>query len=115
MVAKGTCYQDVWNELFKGNTTLPDITKMDKVEIVHGSVRGKEKARITHAWIEFTTGKYAFVWEPENKKVYAKSEFYDRHAATKDYDLTPQQYMKLSIKYKNYGPFSPKELITVKR
>jgi hypothetical protein len=114
MAATGTCYKDVFNAILHGAPNLPELDKFEKVRVVHGTVRGKTKARIKHAWIEFQAGNYAFAWEPENQKVYAKNDFYMLHAAWEDYEMTPQRYTKLALKFKHSGDFTKKELGAVK-
>ncbi len=117
MTATGKCYTDTLLFALRGSKAVPyeRLVIMDKVEIVHGTVKGKEGKRISHAWVEISSKPYKWVWESQHDRLFDTGKYYLSVGAKVDYRLTIQQLMKLREKFKNCGPFTEKELLFVKK
>jgi hypothetical protein len=117
MTAMGKCYTDTLLFGLRGSKAIPyeRLVNMDKVEIVHGTVVGKTGKRIDHAWVELSYKPYKWVWESQHDRLFNASEYYKSVGAKVDYRLTIQELMKLREKFKNCGPFTKKELASIKK
>jgi hypothetical protein len=116
MPADGKCYSDTWKFLLEGSKQFPHdkLSTMDYVRVVHGKVLGGCGKRIDHAWVEFGTGPFKWVWEPQLDCVFNAEKYYTETSAIPAYQLTSDELLKLSFRFKNYGPFSVKERLVLK-
>lgn len=112
MASEGKCYTDTWNFLLSGSPRFPQtkLSTPDYIQVVHGTVIGGNKRRISHAWVELGSGPFHWVWESQLDKLFDKDKYYSETSAKVSYILSREELLKLSFHYKNLGPFSKAEL-----
>ncbi len=113
---KGDCFKDSFSAIASGNAPgmKQPLSGMENVRLVHGLVDLEDGRRGDHAWVEFSAGKYNFVWEPQSKRVVNKEEFYKDLNADPIGSYTQAQALGHAIRASHSGPWiqEPKKLFT---
>lgn len=93
----GTCYEDAWRFLIKGEEGF----------LVHGSVQLSEGGPIVgHAWVELPAG---WVWEPQMDKGYSLETFRQLLSPVEEHRYTVEEAAIMAARTGNLGPWAAEE------
>jgi len=107
-MSKEQCYRDTLRAITSGRLDRLHrdslfIDYLDDVTVVHGRISSGGKV-FPHSWIEFSTSRWNFVWDPQNKEVFERGHYYKQVVGT-SCSYGPEEYLTLSMREKTYGPF----------
>lgn len=109
------CYHDALMAAISGNAQgMPDLTRVHSVTLVHGEVSVQKLdgtiGRGGHAWVEFVSGKWRFIWDPENKRVFDYDAYIKEVGATELKRFSRQEAIIAALRSGHYGPWTEDEI-----